>query len=204
MSSENAELASPTEVVIREKTSLVNNSKSKNNLDELDAEHQVNSLTEINNGDHLIITLNQTSFCHVILEKFNVENETIDIIYFDDTKTQCSLDEYIMVDDASKLEKHAEATAAAAPVCRKVGVKKSTVLIDLKKVDLYKVDYGPNECLIPDETIAKARMFLKYWQSVRSLDRLLVIFDHLWLSRKILSILNSIFLYILRKLYLPV
>ena len=30
MSSENAELASPTEVVIREKTSLVNNSKSKN------------------------------------------------------------------------------------------------------------------------------------------------------------------------------
>ena len=154
MSNENDEnVISPAQVTIRDKLTLLKKSKSKNNLDELDAEHQISSLSEVNNGDHLIITVNQTSYCHVLLENVNTEKNIIEVIYFDDTQTQCSLDEYMI--DACKLESGTDNLT-----CRKVGVKKSTIQVDLKKVDLYKVDYALNECLSPEETIEKARKFI--------------------------------------------
>lgn len=42
------------------------------------------------------------------------------------------------------------------------GVKKSTLLIDLTKVEIYKVIYDPvtEPCLPPQETVEKARKFI--------------------------------------------
>ena len=40
--------------------------------------------------------------------------------------------------------------------CRKVGVKKSRILVDFKRVEVYVVEYAPSQCLAPEETIEKA------------------------------------------------
>ena len=46
--------------------------------------------------------------------------------------------------------------------CRTNGVKKSTLLIDLAKVEIYKVNYDPikEPCLTAQETVEKARQFV--------------------------------------------
>ena len=132
----------PASVTIRDKTNLLKKSKSKNNLDDVDAEHKITSLGGLHSGDHAIITIHQEhkSFCHVLVEAVDVNASLVDIIYFDDTQTQCSLEEY----ESDKSS------------CRKVGVKKSRILVDFKRVEVYVVEYAPSQCLAPEETIEKA------------------------------------------------
>jgi len=135
-------VVTPASVTIRDKTNLLKKSKSKNNLDDVDAEHKITSLDELHSGDHAIITIDQEhkSFCHVLVEAVDVNASLVDIIYFDDTQTQCSLEEY----ESDKSS------------CRKVGVKKSRILIDFKRIEVYVVEYAPSQCLAPEETIEKA------------------------------------------------
>ena len=137
-----ASVINPAQVTIRDKTSLLKKSKSKNNLDDVDAEHKITSLNELHVGDHAIITVDKehTSYCHVLVEAIDLSKSIVDIIYFDDTQTQCSLNEY----ESNKSS------------CRKVGVKKSQIQVDFKLIEVYVVDYAPNECLAPEETIEKA------------------------------------------------
>ena len=132
----------PASVTIRDKTNLLKKSKSKNNLDDVDAEHKITSLGGLHSGDHAIITIHQEhkSFCHVLVEAVDVNASLVDIIYFDDTQTQCSLEEY----ESDKSS------------CRKVGVKMSRILVDFKRVEVYVVEYAPSQCLAPEETIEKA------------------------------------------------
>ena len=144
-----ANTVNPAQVIIRDKTNLLKKSKSKNNLDDVDAEHKINSLDELHLGDHAIITVDQEhkSYCHVLVETIDLSKSVIDIIYFDDTQTQCSLNEY--EPDKSS--------------CRKAGVKKSQILVDFKQIEVYVVEYAPNECLAPEETIEKAsKLILKF------------------------------------------
>lgn len=137
-------------VTIRNKSNLFKKSKSQNTLDELDTEHKIQTLDELNPGDHIVISvdLQNKKYCHAILESSNAEKRIINIIYYDDSESQCSLDEFSILVDK--------------PACKKNGVKSNTLSIDLSQIGVYKVEYDQSKetCLPPEETLEKARKFI--------------------------------------------
>jgi hypothetical protein len=136
--------------------------KSMNTLNEVENEHKISSLKELSEGDHIIISVDLKRFCHAILDCLDAEKNIIEIIYYDDTQTQCSLNEYMF----SREDVCPSATICRAlredKSCRRIGVKYAVLLIDLTKIALYKVDYELNgiKCLPIDEVLEKARKYI--------------------------------------------
>lgn len=136
-------------VTIRDKTNLYNKNRSIEALNEYDAEQKIVSLDQLDPGDHLVLSLDSSKYCHAILEQVHIEKKIIQIIYYDDTHTQCSLDDFIVKLDHSEPKK------------RLIGVKLDALEIDLDKISIYKVFYSITEsCLAPDECIQKARSYI--------------------------------------------
>lgn len=136
-------------VTIRDKSNLYKKNRSYEALNEYDAEQKIFSLDQLDPGDHLILSLDPSKYCHAILDQVHPEKNLIQIIYFDDTHTQCSLQDFLLKLDNSEPKK------------RLAGVKLDTLEIDLEKISIYKVFYSITEsCLSPDESIQKARSYI--------------------------------------------
>jgi outer membrane lipoprotein SlyB len=132
----NDEEIHPSQVTIRGKKSALKKSSSKDNL--IETEHRIDSLEDLFQGDHVIvINAENRKYCHALVESVDVKESLINVIYYVDTKEtqQLSLDQ----------------------VNGKSGVKTVGFAIDFKKVELYVVDYAPNQCLTREETIEKAK-----------------------------------------------
>lgn len=125
----------------------MNESKSLSNLNDAEIERQINTLDELNIGDHIIVSLNDSEYRHSILENLNKQENKIEIIYYDDSQIKCSF---------NKLEDQYDL------YCEKNGVKKSLLTVDLAQFQIYKVDYSLNnqKCMTIEETLQKARKFL--------------------------------------------
>jgi hypothetical protein len=125
----------------------MNQSKSLSNLNETVIEHEISSLDELNIADHIIISISETKYRHaILLEKIKEEIiNQIEIIYYDDSEIECSLNDNEIVEN-----------------CQKNGVKKSKLTIDYQLIKIYKVDYELNnqKCLTSEETLKKANKFL--------------------------------------------
>ncbi|RMZ94841.1 MATH and LRR domain-containing protein PFE0570w-like [Brachionus plicatilis] len=136
-------------VTIRDKTNLFKKNRSFEALNEYDAEQKIISLDQLDPGDHLVLSLDPSKYCHAILEQVYADKNIVQIIYFDDTKTQCSLEDFILKPDGSECHN------------RFIGVKLDTLQIHLDKISIYKVFYSITEsCLPPDECIHKARGYI--------------------------------------------
>jgi len=129
----------------------MNESKSLSNLNETAIEHEILNLDELNIADHIIISISETKYRHaILLEKIEEEEEEIinqiEIIYYDDSEIECSLNDYHEIVES----------------CPKNGVKKSKLTIDFESIKIYKVDYELNnqKCLTSEETLKKANKFL--------------------------------------------
>ena len=74
-------------------------SKSNQSLDkgakELTNEKQISNLGELAPGDHIVVCTNdQKKYCHAILEKVDAEKKIIEIVYFDNSQTQCVIEQF--------------------------------------------------------------------------------------------------------------
>jgi hypothetical protein len=188
----------PSEVKYRAK---MLKSKSRESLLDMDSsdtvEKKIESLEELFPGDHIVLSVDLKNFCHGIVDSVDHEKNIIDFIYYDDTATQCALDEYMLNDGQCVLVKtpkpaapngeekkrkwklgkskskpdvleqdgggetieDAAPAAAETPSCRAHGVKKSALLIDLSKIEVYKVFYDvtKEKTLPAEKTLEKAR-----------------------------------------------
>lgn len=136
-------------VTIRDKSNLYKKNRSYEALNDYDAEQKIFSLNQLDPGDHLILSLDPSKYCHAILEEVNSEKNILQIIYYDDTQTQCSLQDFLLKIDNSEPKK------------RLIGVKLETLQVDFEKISIYKVFYSFTEsCLPPNESIQKARSYI--------------------------------------------
>ena len=86
-------------VELRKKTGSVESvNKSNQSLDkakEFMNEKKIGSLGELSPGDHIVICTNdEKKYCHSILEKVDAEKKIIEIIYFDNSQTQCVIEQF--------------------------------------------------------------------------------------------------------------
>lgn len=168
----------PGAVKFRNRSNL-SKSKSSSSLDEAAAvEAKVDKLSVLGAGDHIVISVDAQKFCHAIVGSLDADKGVIEVVYYDHTETQCSLDDYMLngpgcelksnrsnssssksSTDSRKEKKPKKADLKKKKECRKNGVKKSELLIDLSKVEIYKVNYDPDKesCLLAEETVEKAR-----------------------------------------------
>ncbi|CAF0771215.1 unnamed protein product [Brachionus calyciflorus] len=139
-------MSSTNLVTIRSKTNLFNKSRSQDALNEMDSEQKIKVLDQLEIGDHIVVSIDLKSYCHAILESVDLEKHTIQIIYYDDTHTQCSLSEYSLSEPTE---------------CRVVGVKRDLINVNFSQISIYKVIYELTEnCLPLEETIQKAQKCL--------------------------------------------
>ena len=78
--------------------SNMSKSKSNNSLDEniVESETQIEKLSELSFGDHIVISVDATKYCHAIVDALNTEKNILDVIYYDNVELQCALDEYML------------------------------------------------------------------------------------------------------------
>ena len=152
-------------VRIREKFTFGGkNSKSTNSLNtEIDNEKMISSLKELEVGDHIVISVDSKKYCHAIVDNLDNEKSLIDVIYYDDTKAQCSLDGYMLNAPActmlSEITGRDECNQSEKTDCKQYGVKKSTLLIDMAQVSIYKINY--EEPMMPvEKTLHRARKYI--------------------------------------------
>jgi hypothetical protein len=159
----------PVTVQIRSKTSLNKLFKSTHTIDDLETERKILALEELEPADHIVISVDAKNYCHAILDSLDLDQSRIDVIYFDDTETQCSLDAYMLDSVCAASASSVADEASQKPVkkenrkeridCRKHGVKKSTLLIDLAEVEVYKIAYEEPVVTV-EKTLAKARKYI--------------------------------------------
>jgi hypothetical protein len=159
-STEELDKSVPVTVQIRSKTSLNKLFKSTNTLDELETERKVLSLSELSPGDHIVISVDAKRYCHAILDSVNAEKDIVDVIYFDDTETQCSLDAYMLNAVCVRFDECSKTPSEKQLVdCRKHGVKKSALLIDLTQVEIYTIRYEEPVVSV-EKTLEKANKYV--------------------------------------------
>lgn len=144
-------------------------SKSTNSPD-WDNEVKIEKLSNMCPADHIVISIDAHKYCHAIVEDVITENAIVGIIYFDNAETQCALDEYMsntsscaIIEYPEPKETKTSRKEAKKEKRKKINsVKKSTLHIDLSKVEIYKVLYDlfKEPCLTAEETLEKARKFV--------------------------------------------
>jgi hypothetical protein len=149
----------PVSVQIRSKTSLNKLFKSTNTLDELDTESKISSLSEVAPADHIVISVDAKKYCHAIVDSVDVEKDVVAVIYFDDTETQCSLDAYMLNEMCVRFDECKTSTDKQRIDCRKHGVKKSSLLIDLTQVEIYTIRYE-EPIVSAEKTLEKANKYV--------------------------------------------
>lgn len=86
----------PNLVKFRNKSAM-SKSKSTTSLDEyFESEMKIGNLSELAFGDHIVISVDAKNYCHAIVEALSQEKNVLDIIYYDDTETQCTLDCFML------------------------------------------------------------------------------------------------------------
>lgn len=139
-------MSDDSEVKLREKAKI----KLENSDDVLiNAEHKIQSLNDLHLADHIVLSIDSKNYRHAILNELNTEKSIIEIIYYDNQDIQCNLSDFLV----NKTESNK---------CGNTGVKKDQLLIDLEKIELYKVDYDliNEKCLTSEQTLKKANKFL--------------------------------------------
>ena len=129
-------------------TDLVDDTKPNENeikLKQHESEVKIDSLDELEIADHAVISFDEKTYCHCIIGKIDVENNRIEIFYYDDGNFECGIDEHL------KNEK----------CIKSAGCKKAELFYDKKKFEIFKVKYSEEvKCLTPKETIDKANDLL--------------------------------------------
>ena len=145
------------------------NKLSMHTPDEFEAKVKILSLCELEPADHIVVSTDAKKYCHAIVDSVDAEQNHLDVIYFDDTETQCSLDAYMRSATCSLLKPsdvvldttiQPDGKKPAETVdCRKHGVKKSSLLIDLAEVEVFKIGYE-EPVMTAEQTLAKARKYI--------------------------------------------
>lgn len=132
-------------VVLREKTE-----KKSEYLKCDDCERLVSSLSELSPGDHIVISVDEKTYCHAILE--TIMGNVLEIIYFDDGKDASFIKNFIWKVDESKKDEKVETNELNE------GVKKIDIVANLNSLKIYKVNYENTQMisLSVEETLAKA------------------------------------------------
>jgi len=136
-----------------EKSSVVLREKAEKKTEYLkcdDCERLVSSLSELAPGDHIVLCVDEKTYCHAILE--TIMGNVLEIIYFDDGKDASFINNYIWKVDESKKDEKIEADE------QNEGVKKIDIVVNLNSLKIYKVNYENTQMnsLSIEESLAKA------------------------------------------------
>jgi hypothetical protein len=120
-------------------TDLIDEEKKEGIKNNNENEVKISSIDELSEADHIVIAFNDTNYCHCIVNSVNNEKNVIEILYYDDGKIECGVE-----------EKKDECV-------RKAGVKKTDLFYDKDKFEIFKVNYKDgNKCLSVSQTLSKA------------------------------------------------
>ena len=118
-------------------------------------EVKISSVDELSIADHIVIAFNDKNYCHCIVTNVNSKTNTIEIVYYDDGKVECDIERAIEFGIEEK-EKKDETNKATEECARIPGVKKTDLLFDKDKFEIFKVIYTEEvKCLSVSQTIAK-------------------------------------------------
>lgn len=126
----------------------------------IDDEIKVKSLSELTVGDHVIIAHRDElcRFTHAILTQCQADFQLIEIIYYADGNE--FIKRFVKERDCKEETEVLESLDQIR--LDFVGIKRSLIMIDFKKVDVYRFNYEIKErtCLSVKETILKAERFI--------------------------------------------
>jgi len=115
-------------------------------------EKEIASLDELLPGDHAVIAFNEKQYCHVIIENVEVKIKKLQIIYYQ--LAEISVFSENAITDENNNPKKVEQSKE-----KPIGVKETSIDVDLNKFRIYKVIYDEKseKILEPSETIKRAK-----------------------------------------------